>query len=240
MSTRFETSERLPQYFKHIDPIAIQLSKQEELDLADRIQAGDEKAMHYLVQANLKFVVTLANKFIGMGLSIDDLIQEGNAGLVDAAYKFTSDKNVKFITYAQFHIRKRLNLSICEYGRTVRLPVNQEYDIYKRKMKGESFNLSNIAIDKPISEENSNTIGDLILRTEAVDMFEDQDKQRILKYLLAKLKDSDREIIGLFYGLEGDGISTKEIALIVGKTAVEVNVALKHARTQMRKAAHLC
>jgi len=106
-NTRFETSAGLPQYFKSLDGLARPLSKCEEGALADRIQLGDDEALNSLVTANLKFVVTLANKFIGMGLPIDDLIQEGNAGLIEAARKFTSDKDVKFITYAQFWIRKR-------------------------------------------------------------------------------------------------------------------------------------
>lgn len=235
MSKRFETAAGLPQYFKSIESVAKPLSKTEELALADRIQAGDERALNALVTANLKFVVTLANKFIGMGLPIDDLIQEGNAGLIEAARKFTSDKDVKFITYAQFWIRKRLNLALCDYGRIVRLPVNQEYDIYKRKMKGEEINLSNVQIDKPIGEDGDNTIGDIMLRTDFADPFENEDTNRVLTRLLSKLRPTEREIIELFYGLVGDGLSTKEIAQQVGKTPAEVNRALKVARAQMRK-----
>ena len=85
---RFETAKGLPQYFQSLDKVSVPLKKAEELELATRIQAGDEAALNSLVQANLKFVVTLANKFIGMGLSIEDLIQEGNAGLIEAARKF--------------------------------------------------------------------------------------------------------------------------------------------------------
>ena len=235
MSKRFETTDGLPQYFKSIELVAKPLSKTEELALADRIQAGDKQALDALVTANLKFVVTLANKFIGMGLPIDDLIQEGNAGLIEAARKFTSDKDVKFITYAQFWIRKRLNLSLCEYGRIVRLPINQEYDIYKRKMKGEEINLSNVQIDKPVGEDGDNTIGDIMLRTDFADPFENDDTNRVLTRLLSKLRPTEREIIELFYGLVGDGLSTKEIAQQVGKTPAEVNHALKVARAQMRK-----
>lgn len=235
MSKRFETADGLPQYFKSIESVAKPLSKAEELVLADRIQAGDEEALDALVTANLKFVVTLANKFIGMGLSIDDLIQEGNAGLIEAARKFTSDKDVKFITYAQFWIRKRLNLSLCDYGRIVRLPVNQEYDIYKRKMKGEEINLSNVQIDKPIGEDGDNTIGDIMLRTDFDDPFENEETNRVLTRLLSKLRPTELEIVQLFYGLVGDGLSTKEIAEQVGKTPAEVNRALKVARAQMRK-----
>ena len=235
MSKRFETTDGLPQYFKSIELVAKPLSKTEELALADRIQAGDKQALDALVTANLKFVVTLANKFIGMGLPIDDLIQEGNAGLIEAARKFTSDKDVKFITYAQFWIRKRLNLSLCEYGRIVRLPINQEYDIYKRKMKGEEINLSNVQIDKPVGEDGDNTIGDIMLSTDFADPFENDDTNRFLTRLLSKLRPTEREIIELFYGLVGDGLSTKEIAQQVGKTPAEVNHALKVARAQMRR-----
>jgi RNA polymerase primary sigma factor len=235
MSKRFETTEGLPQYFKSIEAVAKPLSKAEELALADRIQAGDELALNSLVTANLKFVVTLANKFIGMGLSIDDLIQEGNAGLIEAAQKFTSDKDVKFITYAQFWIRKRLNLALCDHGRIVRLPVNQEYDIYKRRMKGEEINLSNVQIDKPVGEDGDNTSGDIMLRTDFSDPFEMEETNRVLTRLLSKLRPTELEIVQLFYGLVGDGLSTKEIAEQVGKTPAEVNRALKVARAQMRK-----
>lgn len=238
--TRFETAEGLPQYFKNLDKLSGPMSKQEEHALAIRIQAGDEAALHSLVQANLKFVVTLANKFIGMGLTIDDLIQEGNAGLIEAARKFTADKDVKFITYSQFWIRKRLNLALCEHGRTVRIPVNQEYDLYKRKMKGEEINLSNISLDKPIGEDGDNTLGDIILKTPFADPFEKQERTRLIQKLLSGLKESDREIVELFYGLVGDGLSTKKIAEQVGKTPAEVNRALKVARAKMRKEVGVC
>lgn len=239
-NTRFETAEGLPQYFKNLDKLQGPMTKQEEQALAIRIQAGDDAALHSLVQANLKFVVTLANKFIGMGLPIDDLIQEGNAGLIEAARKFTADKDVKFITYAQFWIRKRLNLALCEYGRTVRIPVNQEYDIYKRKMKGEDINLSNIALDKPIGEDGDNTLGDIMLKTQFADPFEKQEETRLIQKLLSKLKAADREIVELFYGLVGDGMSTKEIAEQVGKTPAEVNRSLKVARAKMREEVKPC
>lgn len=235
MTKRFETAEGLPRYFKNLDAVAVPLSKVEEHALAIRIQAGDELAINQLVTANLKFVVTLANKFIGMGISIDDLIQEGNIGLIEAARKFTPDRNVKFITYAQFWIRKRLNLAICDHGRIVRLPVNQEYDIYKRKMQGEEINLKQVQIDKPIGEDGDNTIGDLMLKSEFQDPFEREEANRVLARLLSKLKPPDREIVELFYGLVGDGLSTKQIAQQIGITATEVNRSLKIARSQMRK-----
>jgi RNA polymerase primary sigma factor len=235
MSNRFETSETLPQYFKEITEIADYMSKEEEKALADRIQSGDCAALDKLVSSNLKYVVTLANKFIGMGLPIDDLIQFGNLGLIEAAQKFTSDKDTKFLTYAKFWIRKRLNLALCDYGRTVRIPVNQEYDLYKLKMKGDSVNLTNVRIDNSVGENGEGNLGDLLLHADFIDPFEGEDNARILIAVLSSLKPMERRIVELFYGLEGDGMSTKEVADEVGKTAAEVNRTLKVARTKMRK-----
>jgi RNA polymerase primary sigma factor len=235
MKKRFETADGLPQYFKTLDQVAKPISKEEELRLADRIQAGDERALNSLVTANLKFAVTMANKFIGMGLPIEDLIQEANAGLIDAARKFTSDKDVKFITYAQFHVRKRLNLSLCETGRTVRLPVNQEYDIYKRKMAGEEINLHNVDIDQPVGESESNTLGDLLLKSLDQDPFDTDERSVLLSKALNTLKSSELEIIRLFYGFEEDELSMREIAERTGRELSEVGRALKTARHKMRK-----
>lgn len=235
---RFETTNNLPNYFKEIQKEATLLSKEEEKELAVKIQAGDRRALDKLVTANLKFVVTLANKFIGMGLPIDDLIQEGNAGLIEAATKFSADKDVKFISYAQFWIRKRLNLALCEYGRTVRLPVNQEYEIYKRKMAGEEFNMRNVELDRPMdSEDGGTTLGEVLCSVDpdAYENFERSEKAKMVDGLLSKLKDEDRQIVELFYGIVGDGLSVKEISDTTGKTAAEVGRSLKVARAKMRK-----
>lgn len=243
MQRRFETTETLPMYFKEIQKESSPLSKAEEQELALRIQAGDQRALDKLVTANLKFVVTLANKFIGMGLPIDDLIQEGNAGLIEAAMKFSGEKNVKFISYAQFWIRKRLNLALCEYGRTVRLPVNQEYDIYKRKMQGEDINLRNIELDRPLDsgDKESATLGDVlcVVNPDVYETYEQLEKSKTVQALLGKLKDEDRLIVELFYGLleDGENLSVKEIANVTGKTIPEVGRSLKVSRAKMKKIA---
>ena len=241
MTKRFETTAGLPNYFREIQKEADLLTKEEEKALALRIQAGDQRALDKLVTANLKFVVTLANKFVGLGLPIDDLIQEGNAGLIEAAIKFSPDKDVKFISYAQFWIRKRLNMALCEYGRTVRLPLNQEYDIYKRKMAGEEINLRNIELDRPIdsSDEGSTTIGEVLCSVdpEVFSSYEAYEKTKTVNTLLSNLKDGDRQIVELFYGIVGDGLSVKEIAEQTGKTAAEVGRCLKVARAKMRQVA---
>ena len=235
--SKFETSSNLPAYFKSIDPLAKQLTKAAEHELAVRIQAGDEAALHSLVNANLKFVVTIANKFIGLGLPIDDLIMEGNLGLMEAARRFTPDKDVKFITYAQFWIRKYINTAIGETARTVRIPMNQEYDLYKRRQAGESVNLSNVQIDKPVGEEGANTIGDMLLKADFECPFEADSTAAKVQRILAKLNPHDRLVIETYYGLRSDeGMSTKEVAEELGMEVKKVNQTLKLARHKMRKA----
>ena len=160
---KFETSENLPKYFKTIQK-SVPLTVAEERELVIAIQTGDRRATHKLVQANLKFVVKLANRHIGQGVPIDDLIQEGNMGLIEAAENFKPREGQRFINYAQLWIRKRLNESVAKTGRIVRLPHNQEYEIFKSKKRGESVEApTRVNIDAPIGDDGGNTIGDIIL-----------------------------------------------------------------------------
>ena len=131
----FETSDNLPKYFNTINKLN-PLSLEEERALAVRIKSGDLLAMHTLVKHNLKIVVTIANRHIGQGVAIDDLIQEGNIGLYEAAQRFDPQGEVRFVSYASLWIRKRVNEAVVAHGRIVRLPHNQEYDLYKAKQAG--------------------------------------------------------------------------------------------------------
>jgi RNA polymerase primary sigma factor len=237
MSKRFEITDTIDLYFKELEKVSSPLTKQEEQILAQRIQSGDSSAINELVLHNLKFVVLLANKFIGMGLNIDDLIQEGNRGLIEAAKRFTPDKNSKFITYAQFWIRKYLNESIVHFGRTVRIPHNQEYDIYKEKVSGTwEGNLSNVSLDKPINEDGDFTMGDLLLNENFSDPFEKEEQTSQLNFFLKQLNQEEIKIIKLYYGIEEtSSLSTREVGKLTGLEEARVNRILKIARQKMRK-----
>jgi RNA polymerase primary sigma factor len=238
MAKKFEISDTIDLYFQEIEKVSSPLSKKQEHQLAIKIQSGDTNALNELVLHNLKFVVLLANKFIGMGVNIDDLIQEGNRGLIEAARRFTPDKDTKFITYAQFWIRKYLNESIVEYGRTVKLPHNQEYDIYKQKVSGEwEGNLRNVEIDKPLDTDDPQTIGDNLLKEDFVDPFEKEEQNQKLIFFLEQLTPQEVQIIKLFYGIEETkSLSTREVSKIVNVDEAKVNRILKIARQKMRKA----
>ena len=118
------TDNALASYLKKIVRIPL-LSKEEELKLGKAIQRGDEKALKKLVEANLRFVVKVAMRYQGCGLSLADLINEGNVGLLEAARRYSSDHNVKFITYAVWWIRQAIMQALANAGEAVRLPLRK-------------------------------------------------------------------------------------------------------------------
>ena len=104
------------------------LSSEREKELVLLAQAGDTEALQELTRANLRFVVSMAKKFQGQGIDLEDLISEGNIGLMKAAYRFDPGKNVKFLSYAVWWIRQAIMEALALDGRTVRLPVNRLVD----------------------------------------------------------------------------------------------------------------
>lgn len=101
------------------------ISAEEEVELARRIKTGNRKALEKLTKANLRFVVSVAKQYQNQGLSLPDLINEGNIGLLKAAEKFDETRGFKFISYAVWWIRQSILQAIAEQGRVVRLPLNQ-------------------------------------------------------------------------------------------------------------------
>ena len=107
------------------------LSTEEEIELAQRIKKGDRKALDKLTKANLRFVVSVAKQYQNQGLSLPDLINEGNLGLIKAAEKFDETRGFKYISYAVWWIRQSILQAIAEQSRIVRLPLNQVGSVNK-------------------------------------------------------------------------------------------------------------
>ena len=107
------------------------ISVEEEVELAQRIRKGDRKALEKLTKANLRFVVSVAKQYQNQGLSLPDLINEGNLGLIKAAEKFDETRGFKFISYAVWWIRQSILQAIAEQSRIVRLPLNQVGSVNK-------------------------------------------------------------------------------------------------------------
>ncbi len=117
------TEDPVRMYLKEIGKIPL-LSIEEEIDLAKRIEVGDEDAKKRLAEANLRLVVSIAKKYSGRGMQFLDLIQEGNLGLIKAVEKFDYKKGYKFSTYATWWIRQAITRAIADQARTIRIPVH--------------------------------------------------------------------------------------------------------------------
>src|SRR5215216_3382962 len=118
-----ETPELIPGYFARIDMGKL-LTHQEEIDLSKRAKKGDKAARKKLIEKNLRLVVSIAKKSRGRGVPFEDLIQEGNIGLMKAVGKFDSDRGFRFSTYATWWIRQTIQRAIAEKGRTIRIPAH--------------------------------------------------------------------------------------------------------------------
>lgn len=117
-------------YLREIGKIPL-LTAEEELSLAQRVVAGDKKAKDQMAEANMRLVVSIAKRYVGRGLDLLDLIQEGNTGLLRAVEKFDPDKGFKFSTYATWWIRQAITRAIADQARTIRIPVHMVETINK-------------------------------------------------------------------------------------------------------------
>lgn len=154
------------------------LSADEEVKLAHRIAEGDQSAKNELVEANLRLVVSLARHYQGCGLSYQDLIQEGNIGLIKAAEKFDVSKGFRFSTYASWWIKQALSRAIADQSRTIRIPVHMTENINKfKKTERELLNQLNrepkikeIADAMGISEKQAKEIQSYIVEPTSLDI----------------------------------------------------------------------
>ena len=187
----------LDQYLQEIGQIPL-LKPEEEVDLAQRIKQGEAEALHKLVRANLRFVVSVAKKYQGQGLTLSDLINEGNYGLIKAAQRFDETRGFKFISYAVWWIRQAILQALAEQSRVVRLPLNRigtiskirktsaklsqvhernpnidelaaELDIDPEKVRDALKHTSrHLSMDAPFNEDDDNSLLDVLPNEEEV------------------------------------------------------------------------
>ena len=201
---------------KYIEEIAHEqlLSDKEEQEVAEKIKIGDAMALEKLTKANLKFVVSLAHQYRNRGLGEDDLISEGNIGMMYAAQRFDGNKGVRFVVFAAPYIRKAMEEAIKEQSTLYKLPKNE-------KNKYEKIRSRALSIDQPVPVgSNNNFTLQHILENENAKQTDDQLNQDILSNEIQKgldvLNEREKRIITYIYGLTGSHYTMAEIAEEMG------------------------
>ena len=175
------------------------LSSSDEIDLAARIKMGDEEARNNLVEANLRFVVSVAKEYQNRGVPLADLVSAGNMGLITAAERFDQDKGFKFISYAVWWIRQAILQTLAEQSRTVRLPLNKVGLLYKiskasraiRQERADEPDLEEVARQLEVSvEEVKETLlsGRSVRSLDA--KFQEEEEQNLLDVLPDETQES--------------------------------------------------
>lgn len=201
---------------KYIEEIVHEqlLSDKEEQELAEKIKIGDAMALEKLTKANLKFVVSLAHQYRNRGLGEDDLISEGNIGMMYAAQRFDGKKGVRFVVFAAPYIRKTMEEAIKEQSTLYKLPKNE-------KNKYEKIRSRALSIDQPVPVgSNNNFTLQHILENENAKQTDDLLNQDILSNEIQKgldvLDEREKRIITYIYGLTGSHYTMAEIAEEMG------------------------
>lgn len=212
------------------------LSDEEEVQLSNRIKIGDAKALEKLTKANLTFVVSIAHQYKEQGLDEDDLISEGNIGMMYAAQKFDGSKGIRFVKFAAPYIRKAIEKSIKEQTTLYKVPKKENKLFEKKRAKP-------VSLDQPIPVGSNNklTLQNLIPNNNNKDT-DDSVNSNILNTILMQsincLNEREKAVITQLYGINGTSLTMAEVATSLGLKRERVrqirNTALRKLYRKMR------
>jgi len=250
-------------YFKEVRKSEL-ITQEEELELAIRIKDGDPKAIDKLVKANLKFVISIAKEYQGQGLSLSDLISEGNLGLVKAATRFDHTRGFRFISYAVWWIKESILKSLNDNARIIRLPANvikklsdlkKEVDKFqfeneREPVYGDLIDLDGQIVDEILTptctslndiinddgDELYSLIEDVNLSTEE-ELFSPNDRiKEEINNVLSLLDYREREIVECYFGInkEYNGMTLEAIGEKYGLTKERIRQIKEKAIRRIR------
>ena len=183
------------------------LTADEERALSERIKAGDSRALQRLVEANLRFVVKIATQYRGQGLSLDDLISEGNIGLLKAAAKFDASHGTPFVNYAVVQIRQEIERAI---GKETGKQGGREAD----SMAGKSVRQP-MSVDAPMNGRTNMSLLSVLVNTNspsADGRVYSEAVENAIEFALLSLTERERQVVGAFFGLDREHETLAEIA----------------------------
>jgi RNA polymerase primary sigma factor len=238
------TGDSLQAYLKKIEKIPL-LTREEEVDLATRAQAGDQEGLDKLIRSNLRYVVSVARKYIGCGLSLADLINEGNIGLIQAAKRFDPTRGVKFITYAVWWIRQAIMHALAEQGGTVRLPLKQMGTLhkiaesYRQYIHRTGVEPSSTEIGKELDLPPEGEVSHLdLLQSKTLPSVEETYIKSTLteeiNELLSQIPAREQQILRLRFGFDDEPKTLEEIGKMLGLSRERVRQIEKRAKDLLR------
>ena len=209
-------------------------SPEEERQLAERIANGDSRALSKLVEANLKFVVTVARQYKGKGVAMEDLVSEGNIGLMKAAAKFDAYKGVRFVNYAVVHIRQAIEKAIDQQGGLYQVPKDVKQDLARQQ----SIPLS---VDAPLGHRTNMSLLSVLVNKDAPLADERVHSEAIedaIEYALGTLDDRERRVVNAFFGIDQEHETMAEIAEDMDLKRERVRQIRDKSVRKLRKAYH--
>jgi RNA polymerase primary sigma factor len=221
-NTFFIPQDEIKSYLKDIRKYADVITKEKEIELTERLLSGDERAREELINANLRFVISIAKTYQNNGIPLSDLIAEGNLGLLKAIDKFDRSKGYRFISYAVWWIKQSIIESINEHSRNIRIPVNQINDYLKAKKENKDSDDELVdmfpttqSIFGVINDEGDELL-DVIEDDNALmpDYFLNNNQGNLkseLEKLLLKLDEKERQIIKMYFGIDGEPMTLEAI-----------------------------
>ncbi|SEF90421.1 RNA polymerase primary sigma factor [Xylanibacter ruminicola] len=195
---------------RYLDEIGkeVLLSDQEEKELSVRIQSGDSRALSKLVEANLRFVVTIARQYKGKGVSMEDLVSEGNIGLMKAASKFDASRGIRFVNFAVVYVRQAIEKAIDQQGGLYQVPK----DVKDEFARQQSMPLS---VDAPLGHRaNMNLLSVLVNKDAplADERVHSEAIEEAVEFALGTLDKRESQVINSYYGINQEHETMAEIA----------------------------
>jgi len=196
---------------KYLDEIGREslLSAEEERELARKTKAGDSRALNKLVEANLRFVVTIATQYKGKGLPMEDLVSEGNMGLMKAASRFDPDKGTRFVNYAVVYIRQQIEKAIAQQAGLYQVPKDVKDEVAARMQS------QPLSVDAPLGHRTNMSLLSVLVNQDAPLADERVHSEAIedaVEFALGSLDARESRVINAFYGIDQEHETMAEIA----------------------------
>ena len=211
----------------YLDEIGRQvlLSEEEERRLSARIKAGDQRAVNKLIEANLRFVVAIARQYQGKGLAMDDLVSEGNIGLMKAAGKYDATRGLRFVNYAVVFVRRQIELALKKESGEQR--VENRKDGQSRSVDAPLGSKTNVSLLSVLVDANAPQADERTINSAV---------EKAVEYALRSLDEREGRVVNAYFGIEQDHLTMQEIADDMGLKRERVRQIRDRAIRRLRKA----